>query len=419
MTTTTTDPDKPEGKPPWENYAGKKLEVEFRDGSHWDEIKEYRTFDKFTRGDRVWFILGHILLLPLALAVLALTTLSLPLYAIWMLYRRNKLHEVETHGEVIRMMIREPGCHPSFFDSVKDDAQPDISVIMPLYNRAHFVDWAIGGVLRQHVPEGWCVELVAVDNGSTDETVEKLKQYPVRIVHCAERGPGAARNAGLKAARGRIVLFTDSDCVGDSLWLTRLAEPLLEDDEMRLVGGEILSMQVDGNAASFANEAQVLHNWRFFSGGPYFPRFFATANLGCRRDDALKIGGFDNNLWMSEDADFCWRLLNLGGKMRFQPQAVIYHQHRLSLRHLFRQSIDYGAASVSIFAKHRDSLDTRWAIACPNIRAIAWAPFNIICDQFTAETPYDRKHEIIYCLWRLGFTFGSIRESIRKKVLFI
>lgn len=392
-------------------------EFETRDGSHYTETQALRPLETMTRGDIVWFILGHIILFPLALLILLFTAICLPLYLVWSKVRRPRDSDMEIHGEVTRI-LNDPKGNMHFYRGCKDESQPKISVVMPFYNRENWVDWAVGSVLRNDLPLDWDVEIIAVDNASTDGTVEKLKNHPVRIVHCAERGPGAARNAGIAAARAPIVAFTDSDCIVDSLWLAHLTEPLFNDPDVILCGGDILARQLDGYVAQFANEAGVLSNERFFAPGPYFSRFFATANMACRREDALKIGGFDNKLWMSEDADFSWRLLELGGKMVFRYDAVVYHQHRTGMVGLWRQSQDYGAASVAIFAKHRKDMDATWAISWKNIRDIAWSPFGLVWDQVAARNGYERKHELLYALWRLGFTIGSVRECIRRRVVF-
>lgn len=386
-------------------------------GSHWEETHQFRVLDHLTRGDIFWFVLGHLLLLPLVVVVLLATAACLPLYVLWQKLRQRSRRLPETHGEVIRLM-NDPYVHPAFERGLREDVQPVVTVVMPLYNAAATIDWATTSVLRQDLPPDWAVEFLVVDNGSTDDSVRRIERLPLKIIRCDERGPGAARNAGIAAARAPVIAFTDSDCVVDTLWLERLVYPLLKDRQVLLAGGEILAAQVDGFAASFANEAAILSNRRFFEPGPYFPRFFATANLACQRDAAIAAGGFDNDLWMSEDADFCWRLMELGGKMEFRPTAVIYHQHRLFLSQLWRQAVNYGAASVSIFAKHRPNLEARGATAWKNLRDIAWSPAQIVWDQFTAETPYGKVHEILYCFWRLGFTIGSLRECIRRRIWF-
>src|SRR5438045_1703530 len=91
---------------------------------------------------------------------------------------------------------------------------PLITVIIPTYNRAQRVPIAIRSALAQTYP---AVEVVVVNDGSTDETAEVLDTFGTQIVavHQANRGLGAARNAGLAQANGDYVLFLDDDD-----WLT-------------------------------------------------------------------------------------------------------------------------------------------------------------------------------------------------------
>jgi glycosyltransferase involved in cell wall biosynthesis len=99
---------------------------------------------------------------------------------------------------------------------------PTVSVIIPYYNRAHTIGRAIDSVLRQTMSD---FEILVVDDASSDEVTVALAPYAgdarVRLLrHAANRGPGAARNTGVAAARGRFVAFLDSD----DLWLpTKLA----------------------------------------------------------------------------------------------------------------------------------------------------------------------------------------------------
>ena len=85
---------------------------------------------------------------------------------------------------------------------------PKFSVIIPVFNREKFIHRAIESVLNQSYKN---FELIVVDDGSTDETPNIIKKYPIKIITQKNRGVSAARNAGIKASKGDIIAFLDSD----------------------------------------------------------------------------------------------------------------------------------------------------------------------------------------------------------------
>jgi len=78
-----------------------------------------------------------------------------------------------------------------------------------------------------------------VDNGSSDDTVEVAKRYPVMIYHCEKRGRGPPKNLGLKMAKGNTVCFTDSDCVVKKDWLEKISVFLERNPDVDGVGGQV------------------------------------------------------------------------------------------------------------------------------------------------------------------------------------
>ncbi|BAF69788.1 glycosyltransferase family 2 protein [Nitratiruptor sp. SB155-2] len=85
---------------------------------------------------------------------------------------------------------------------------PLFSVIIPVYNRANFIARAIESVLHQTFRD---FELIVVDDGSTDETPKVLERYPIQVIRQENKGVSAARNRGIKAAKGKIIALLDSD----------------------------------------------------------------------------------------------------------------------------------------------------------------------------------------------------------------
>src|SRR5262245_56398582 len=87
---------------------------------------------------------------------------------------------------------------------------PSVSVIVPVYNGAQSIGNCIESLLKQDYPN---YDIIVVNNNSTDNTVEIVRKYPVRLVFCLERGPAAARNAGINTSTADIIAFTDADCL--------------------------------------------------------------------------------------------------------------------------------------------------------------------------------------------------------------
>lgn len=119
-----------------------------------------------------------------------------------------------------------------------------ISVIIPTYNRAKFLKKSVDSVLSQKLPDGWKMELIVVDDGSTDETVKVIGKYGNRVKFIAADHTGlsaAVRNLGIQAASGELIAFQDDD----DAWLPdKLIKqiPLFEDPKVTMVHGQVIEM---------------------------------------------------------------------------------------------------------------------------------------------------------------------------------
>ncbi len=103
--------------------------------------------------------------------------------------------------------------HLRYIDDMKSESEtPRVSVVVPTYNRGWIVNEAIDSVLNQTFQQ---YELIVVDDGSTDDTKAILGEYGnrIRVIHQANRGVSAARNRGIRAAKGPLIAFLDSDDV--------------------------------------------------------------------------------------------------------------------------------------------------------------------------------------------------------------
>lgn len=294
---------------------------------------------------------------------------------------------------------------------------PLVSVVIPFYNRAKDVDRCLGSVLRQKPPFDF--EIIAIDNDSSDGTLEQLDRHPVRVLSCSRRGASAARNAGIEAAAGSIIAFTDSDCVAARDWLERLVAPMLRDPSITATGGTIRGLRRDSGAAWFLAAGGSLDQRQFFDGTDVQPPFFATANCAMRRASIVGAGGFDESLRVCEDADLCWRVFDRGGRIAWVRDAVVLHDHRRSFDALWKMAVDYGEATVALFARHRGRFAHPFFIDWKNWRALGEQPFRAAWRILAVEHPVGRKWFVYESLWLTGYTLGKLRGALKHRVLYI
>ena len=204
---------------------------------------------------------------------------------------------------------------------------PAVSVVIPAYNRAKYVVEAVESVMQQeHTHPGH--EVIVVDDGSSDETSEVLAPFGSRIRYVFQEnaGQGAARNHGLRLARGEWVLFLDSDDAllpgalsGMLACVAGRAEIGAVQGGWRIVsdGGETLSEPEPWRQAPQLDLDTWVMNTPLFLGG-----------MLCRRSWAERVGGFDTQLRQVEDVDFVLRLALLGCEFGWLRRPVVqYRQH--------------------------------------------------------------------------------------------
>jgi glycosyltransferase involved in cell wall biosynthesis len=209
---------------------------------------------------------------------------------------------------------------------------PLVSVIIPTYNRGHVVPEAIESVLRQTYLR---LEVIVVDDGSTDNTPECLQQFAgrIRVVTQENAGPAAARNRGIEMARGELIAFLDSD----DLWLPRKLErqvTLLQKAGkgvpcclcnicMRWNEREIDSFQIASMKPSLVEGICV-------NVDEMIATRFLLLNQGVvvRRQTLAKIGGFDESLRLLEDHDLALRLSLEGPWAFIRDPLVIWRESK-------------------------------------------------------------------------------------------
>ena len=194
-----------------------------------------------------------------------------------------------------------------------------ISVVLPTYNRKEKLLECLSSLERQTCPPD-TFEVIVVDDGSADGTPAAVREYltqtrlRLRYIQGEHAGPGMARNTGVQQAGGEVIAFIEDDVIAEEHWLEHALREIQSRSVDCLEGVTLLQ--------GSAEPVRVFDEPEHFS--------FIPCNLFVRRDVFVRLGGYDAqffdkqmNLYFREDADFGFRLLEVGG------QAVLGRQDSL------------------------------------------------------------------------------------------
>lgn len=222
---------------------------------------------------------------------------------------------------------------------------PDLlSIVIPCYNDPSFIGTAVNSALKQ----SWGnKEIIVVDDGSSSETKKVLKSFDpqkVRLITQNNQGPSAARNNGIRAARGKYILVLDSDDFFEPEFSKRAIDVLNAKPDVKLVScygrwfssirSSVIHKPAGGNLDNFLYECGA------FGSGMFLKNHWETA------------GGYDEEMRLGfEDWEFYIRLLQGGGLVYVIPEVLFHYQNRINSRNSIANEKKYEIWKY-IFLKH-------------------------------------------------------------------
>jgi GT2 family glycosyltransferase len=229
--------------------------------------------------------------------------------------------------------------------------QPRASVIVPVHNGHETLGNCLAGLTCQTVAG---LEIIVVDDGSTDGSAQIAQQYGAQVIVQPRQGAAAARNRGIAAAQGEIVLFTDADCRPQPDW----AEHLLAafgDPHVVASKGTYTSQQrkLVARFIQYEYEDRYRHTQRFSS-----IDFIDTYAAAYRRSALLAVGGFDEQFAAAsvEDQELSFRMAAAGYRMVFVPEARVEHQHVDTISAYWRKKFTIGYQKPMVHQRHQRQL---------------------------------------------------------------
>ncbi len=249
-----------------------------------------------------------------------------------------------------------------------DNEHPAVSVIVPVRNCARTIRELLESLTKINYSKDK-LEVVIVDGNSTDGTREIASQYPVKVLTQDGVGINGGRNTGLKHSKGEIVAFTDGDCVVPRDWIQKIVADF-QDADVGCVGGSILGCE--GSFISRYADKSVMPMLRRFRKREVLNsvkpplKYPAGCNMAIRRTALQQAGMFNENIMLGFDEDeLVERICQSGKKMVLDPEVLVRHKHRSSLKELLKQNFRYGRGMGMLSQiKGATSKFSRWMHGC-------------------------------------------------------
>jgi len=214
-----------------------------------------------------------------------------------------------------------------------------ISVVLNLLNEKRHIRDLLDSLVTQDGP----MDIVIVDAGSTDGTVDIIKRYmqdhPEITLHHHPGTRGESTNFGLSQARGDAVATTGGDCIVNPFWLKELRKSLSEYD---IVAGKTINI---GYHPFEDLERVELHHHGFDVS-------FPSANMAWRKKVLESVEGFDEWFVTAEDIDLNFRAVSSGYTLGYNPDAIVFHRMKGTFRGFFKQAFWNGWGRKQLTMKH-------------------------------------------------------------------
>lgn len=258
-------------------------------------------------------------------------------------------------------------CKLTKLDGVND---PFVSVIIPTYNEEVYLPQCLSSLQRVNYPPNR-LEIIVVDNGSTDKTPDIARMFRTNLVLYSEGTTiSAVRNYGANHAQGSILAFLDADCIVTENWLSNAVTLLTEETGgIGVVGSRPVSPDEGATWVQKARAAVLLKNKNMIT------CWLSSSNFILKKELFDRVGGFDESLETCEDADLSFRL-NKITTILYSPYVKALHlREPKTLWEFFTKEVWHGKSSYVGIFRHGLKKEEFLSIIVPTIYLINFCLF--------------------------------------------
>ena len=236
-----------------------------------------------------------------------------------------------------------------------------ISIIIPTCNRLQILKRALHSLEKQ-TEGGMPFEVILIDDCSRDGTADYLQRanfsFPFRFFSQEHKGPAAARNAGLKEAGGKTVLFLNDDCLAAPDLLSQHKKIRQKYGECAVLGRIEWSPEISLSPGLKDLANDYCFPYKKINNPANIPyHYFITGNLSAPLPEIIAAGGFDEYFQDAacEDIELGYRLQRRGLRLHYNPAAVAFHLHNLSFDQLCNRQLKAAYWFQAFAAKHPEA----------------------------------------------------------------
>jgi cellulose synthase/poly-beta-1,6-N-acetylglucosamine synthase-like glycosyltransferase len=235
---------------------------------------------------------------------------------------------------------------------------PFISVIIPAKNEEKLIQKCLSSLNQIDYPKDR-FEIIISDGLSTDNTVSVAKEMGAKVITNLKQTVSPGRNVGFENAKGELIAFTDADCIFDKHWLNNSLKYFEQDNTIACVGGPNLT---PGDESDFGKAVGFVFDQPVFAAGSIHARELKEVKEvvsipGCnaiyKHSILSKVMPLDESMLTCDDTLLNRKILDLGFKLLYTPDVVVFHYRRPTPKRLWKQFYRYSIGRLQVGKKDK------------------------------------------------------------------